>query len=147
MEKTMLLMGAFLVSFGCTASGPALSPPDVTPSSQAEPPNDSPVIVITQFTLPELSTNELAGSQRQLQITIDDIRGGQVMTSVAWADGFPLVAVRSMRQGDVATFMVADKMYALTLTELRDAFIGDDRATFTFTADKKVLVDIVSGAT
>lgn len=53
------------------------------------------------------------------------------MAGVAWDDGKPLVAVRSMREGDAMTLKLGEETYTLTLTDLTNVLVGDDYAKFT----------------
>ncbi len=87
---------------------------------------DAPV----EFTVPQRSTTPLPGSNGKVLITIDDITRGQVMTTLLWQNGAPIVATRSLRQDDVVTFTASNHVYALKLKTLRNVLVGEDTATF-----------------
>ena len=87
---------------------------------------DAPV----EFTLFQRSTTALPGSNGSILITIDYVTRKQVMTSVAWQDGVPIVAARSMRPNDELRFTVRHHTYQLKLEALKNALFGEDRATF-----------------
>lgn len=125
MSRAGILLGAVLLIAACSPSSP--------PSSSAAVPAPAPAVALApgDFTVPQRSTTPLPGSDGRLLLTIDDITRGQVMAGVAWGDGAPLVAVRSMREGDAMTLKLGEETYTLTLTDLTNVLVGDDYAKFT----------------
>jgi len=84
----------------------------------------------TEFTISQRSTVSLPGSDGKLLITIDDITAGQVLTTLSWQVGKPVVATRSLRQGDVVTFTVSNHAYKIKLKKLTNVLVGEDSAVF-----------------
>lgn len=76
------------------------------------------------------STIPLPGSKGKINLTIDDITRGQVITNLAWVDGTPIVTARSLRQNDVVTFTANDHTYKIRLRMLANVLLGDDSAIF-----------------
>ena len=87
---------------------------------------DGPV----QFDVSQRSTTPVPGSDGKILITVDDITRGQVLTTLSWDNGEPIVATRSARPNDVITFSAGGHMYELKLTELTNVLVGDDTASF-----------------
>jgi hypothetical protein len=83
-----------------------------------------------EFTISQRSTVPLPRSDGKLMITIDDITAGQVLTTLSWQVGKPVVATRSLRQGDVVTFTASNHAYKIKLKELTNVLVGEDSAVF-----------------
>lgn len=112
---------ALTILYGC---GKTQQP--TTPESAAPIVLDAPV----EFTVFQRSTTPLPGSNGKILLTIDDITRGQVMTTVSWENGTPIVANRSLRQNDVVTFTASNHVYKISLTTLVNLLVGNDTATF-----------------
>ena len=99
-----------------------------TPLTEPVPPImlDAPA----EFTISQRSTVSLPGSDGKLMITIDDITAGQVLTTISWQVGKPVVATRSLRQADVVTFTASNYAYKIKLKELTNVLVGEDSAVF-----------------
>jgi hypothetical protein len=96
-------------------------------------PQSPPPIVLeapAEFTVLQRSTTALPGSNGKVVLTIDDITRDQVMATLSWEDGTPIVATRSLRQDDVVTFTAGDHAYKIKLKTLKNVLVGNDRATF-----------------
>jgi hypothetical protein len=113
-----------LVEAGCA---PRESPSVAKPSAAL-----SPVIsgLPVQLRVQQRSTTEVPESASELSLTVDDITRGQVMVSLVHAGGGPVFGPVSMAQGADATFRFGDGEYRLRLTELANALVGEDFATF-----------------
>ena len=82
------------------------------------------------LTLKQRSTSEVPGSDGKLQLTIDDVTDGQVITSLSGKDGAPILAPTSMKTGDARTFTFGTHKYQLTLVSMNNELIGVDSAEF-----------------
>jgi len=82
------------------------------------------------ITVKQRSTSPVPGTNEELKLTVEDITRGQVMVSLAGKDGNVVLAVRSLKPSESATFRFGDQKYSLSLTELNNAVIGEDFATF-----------------
>ncbi len=87
---------------------------------------DAPV----EFTVSQRSTTPLPGSNEKVAITIDDITSSQVMITLLWQNGTPIVATRSVRQNDVVAFTVNNHTYKIKLKRLTNVLVGEDSAVF-----------------
>ncbi|MCA8941661.1 MAG: DUF5329 family protein [Planctomycetes bacterium] len=65
-----------------------------------------------------------------LVLTIGDVTLGQVLTKIDDDAGEPVVLLRSMQPGDVATFRRSGSEFTLGLVKLRNRLFGDDLAEF-----------------
>jgi hypothetical protein len=81
------------------------------------------------MTVKQRSTTAVPGSNESLRITIDDITAGQVMVSLASAEGEGVFAATSLKQGDAAEFTFNNEKYQLALSELKNELVGEDFAT------------------
>ncbi len=87
---------------------------------------DAPVELI----VPQSSTNPLPGSNGTVFITLDDITGGQVMTTLLLQNGTQIVATRSVLPNDVVAFTVNHHAYKIKLIRLTNILMGEDSALF-----------------
>ena len=85
----------------------------------------------TTFTMSQRTTAALPGSADALLLTIDDITGGQTMTSLEWRDGEHVLGPRALRLNDSIDFSVADHHWRLTLSHMHNELIGNDWVEFT----------------
>ncbi len=85
---------------------------------------ETPVTV----TLKQRSVMVVPGSAGRLRIGIDDVTGGQVKVDVL-ADDQSMISAKSLRPGDLATFLFDGQSLAIRLESLSNAMIGDDFAT------------------
>jgi hypothetical protein len=100
------------------------------PSSAAAPlPTITGLPVTVQ--LKQRSTAMVPGSGDRLSVSIDDITAGQVMVSIAQANGKPVLGSRSLASGASAPFEFEGFTYSLTLEKLDNRLIGDDSASLT----------------
>lgn len=83
------------------------------------------------FTMSQRTTTALPGSADALLLTIDDITGGQTMTSLEWRDGEHVLGPRAMRLNDTVDFTVGGQNWRLTLSQMHNELIGNDWAEFT----------------
>jgi hypothetical protein len=84
----------------------------------------------TELTVKQRTTTDVPGSGGGVRLTIDDITGGQVMTSLADKEGAVIFAPTSLEPGESAAFTLGDQTYTLTLDALENELVGDDSATF-----------------
>ncbi len=120
MRKSCVLLLLFLF-IGCRhkqAAPAAPSPPPISLDSAVE------------FSVDQRSTRALPKSDGKLLLTLDDITADQVLVTLSWDDGRPVVATRSVRQGDIVTFTVNGHTYKLKLEKLTNVLIGEDAALF-----------------
>jgi hypothetical protein len=121
-HSTNIVGSLFLiVAIGCDGGSPAPQPvkkPSVLSGLPAE------------MSVKQRSTTDVPGSDSALRLTIDDITGGQVLTSLSDKQGGTVLAVTSLKPGEAATFQLGDESFQLTLTELKNALVGEDFATF-----------------
>jgi hypothetical protein len=84
-----------------------------------------------RMTVKQRSTAIVPGSDGKLQVTVDDITRGQVITSVSRAkEGGLLVGPTSLRVGDAKKFEFDSTTYQIKLKALNNALIGDDFGEF-----------------
>jgi len=120
MKKTYVLLLAFLF-VGCSRK-------QVAPAAPSPPPISLDSAV--EFSASQRSTTPLPKSDGKLLLTLDDITAGQVLVTLSWHDGKPVVATRSLRPNDIVTFTVSDHTYKLKLEKLTNILIGEDTALF-----------------
>lgn len=103
-------------------------------SEQASPPSEQTGPSLSdlpiELTVKQRSTTTVPGSGGALRLTIGDITGGQVMASLADAEGTVVLADTSLASGDEATFHLGTESYQLELKELSNALVGEDFASF-----------------
>ena len=87
-----------------------------------------------RLTVLQRHTKVIPGSQEQVQLSLDDITGGQVLLSIRGPDGKIVDAV-SAREGDVIRFAVGRQEYYLRVVELRNFLTGDDFGVFEISAE------------
>jgi len=75
-------------------------------------------------------SNQIIPGSNGVRLIIDDVTRGQVMVSLAAKDGSSILAPRSMTQDATVNFRVGSESYTITLTELKNALLGVDHATF-----------------
>ena len=124
-----VLAASFILCMGCKER--PQSPP--TPPPQAPVPNvHSPLSGLPiKMTVGQRSTNVVPGSDGALRLTIEDITRGQVIVSLVDKQGEAELAATSLKPGNSASFDLGAETYQLKLSELNNALIGDDSATFT----------------
>jgi hypothetical protein len=83
-----------------------------------------------EFTVWQRSTTPFPKSDGKLLLTLDDITGGQVLVTLSWYDGKPVVATRSLRQNDIVAFTVGNHAYKLKLKKLTNRLVDEDSAVF-----------------
>ena len=107
-----------------------------TASNETPPPAPEPVLnqLPVEFTVRQRTTSDVPGAKGEIRVTIDDITRGQVMVSVAGAEGEVLLAESSLTTGDSAEFELRGQTYVLLLKELNNALVGEDFATFEISA-------------
>jgi hypothetical protein len=120
MKRSCVLL-LLLLFFGCKRK-------EVAPAAPSPPPIrlDSAI----RFSASQRSTTPLPGSERKLLITLGDITAGQVLVTLSWDDGRPVVATRSLHPNDIVTFTVSNHVYKLKLEKLTNVLIGEDTALF-----------------
>ncbi|MCK4871788.1 MAG: DUF5329 family protein [Phycisphaerales bacterium] len=126
--RLLLLSLATVVLVGCD-SEPEPSPDVVEHVKLAQLP--------VEITVKQRSTTIVPGSSNRLRLTIDDITRNQVMASLA-TDGTTVLPQTSFSPGLTTTFDFDGTSYALTLRELENTLVGEDFATFVFTATEVV---------
>jgi hypothetical protein len=92
----------------------------------------------SSMTVKQRSTSAVSGSNGQLQLTVDDITGGQVIASLARADGKAILAPASMKSGDVRTFKLGSQEYQLRLVALQNELVGADSGEFEISLPSKM---------
>jgi len=118
MRRSCVLL--LLLLSGCRGkqAAPAAPPPPISLDSAV------------RFSASQRSTTPLPGSEGKLLITLSDITVGQVLVTLSWDDGRPVVATRSIRQDGIVTFAVNSHTYRLKLEKLTNVLIGEDTAHF-----------------
>lgn len=102
-------------------------------NDRASASNESRSAVIAEpvyLIISQRETQPIPGSSDQLLLTIDDITRGQVMTNISDHRGTGVLAIRSMKEGDEASFVYHEIEYVLELTGLQNSLIGTDYALF-----------------
>ena len=127
---------AFAVAWLAALFSCAPAPPGGTttatvaaPTPPAPPPPPPITDLPAKLTLKQRSQLEVPGTSGALKLSIGDITKGQVQTSVLNGKETLLQPV-SLSQGNQKTFEYQKRTYELTLTELNNALIGEDFATF-----------------
>lgn len=82
-----------------------------------------------EFTVPQRSTSPVNGTVGKLSVVTGDITGGKVSVGLE-LEGNPLTASSSLRVGQSVRFDFEGAHYALVLTHLSNALVGQDFATF-----------------
>lgn len=96
-------------------------------------PASTPPIVLkapAEFSLQQRATLPLPGSGGKVVITIGDITRGQVLMTLSWASGPPILGARSLRQGDSTSFELSGHLYRIKLVKLDCHLVGQDHASF-----------------
>jgi hypothetical protein len=83
-----------------------------------------------RMTVKQRSTAVVPGSDGKLQVTVDDITRGQVITSVSHSKHGVLIGPTSLRAGDSKKFELDSTTYQIRLKALNNALIGDDFGEF-----------------
>ena len=83
-----------------------------------------------EMTVKQRSTVVVPGSNKQLELTIDDITRGQVMATLSGAAGPAVVPRMSLVTGRGRRFVWAGEEYRLKVKKLNNALIGEDFAEF-----------------
>jgi hypothetical protein len=129
--KKLPLVIATMIAVGATVlfvfrqespTAPSTPPTVVPPPLSIETP--------VRFTVKQRSTTPLPGSEKRILITLDDITRGQVLTTLAWDDGRPIAATRSLRKGEILPFTIESHRYTLTVLMLKNVLIGEDHLEF-----------------
>ncbi len=121
-------------------------------TEQASAPEPAASIVLdapVELIVPQSSTNPLPGSNGTVFITLDDITGGQVMTTLLLQNGTQIVATRSVLPNDVVAFTVNHHAYKIKLIRLTNILMGRDSALFklspaTIESEIKTAEDFIS---
>jgi hypothetical protein len=129
---TFLAVFAMVVA-GCADKETAPVPAAVAGRTAATPSPPPLTNLPASMTVKQRSTTPIPGSGEAVRLTIDDITRGQVMASLASKEGLPIMSQTSLSQGQSVTFLVNDARYVLHVTELNNALIGDDFASFEIT--------------
>jgi hypothetical protein len=117
----------FLISLAALCLGCRNKP---KPAPAPPPPPTIQGLPVT-MTVKQRSTTAVPGADGKLQLTIDDITGGQVTTTLADSQGSPLIGPVSLRAGSSNDFQFAGQSFTLVFDKLDNALIGEDFATFT----------------
>ena len=117
--KSLLLILATVIICGCSKAVPS-KPPAQKPAAFSQLP--------VEMTVKQRSTTSVSGSN--LRLTVDDITRGQVMVSLADANGVTVLATTSLKEGHSAAFALGGDEYQITLRGLDNELVGDDFATF-----------------
>ena len=118
------------VAFGVAVAGISIL---LGCEAQPQQPVEAPLKLIgsaNTLSAKQRSTSDVPGSDGDLQLTIDDITDGQVITSLSREDGAPILAPASMKVGDARRFTLGTQKYHLTLVSLNNELIGEDSAEF-----------------
>lgn len=82
------------------------------------------------------TTTALPGTDGDLLLTIDDITGGQTLTSLEWRDGQRVAGPRSLSSGGSLEFVAEGSRWRLRITHLHNELIGNDWAEFVLEPDR-----------
>lgn len=96
----------------------------------AQPQISRPPREPVSVTVHQRSTTALPPDDVGVRITVDDIKRGQVLTSLSLENGELLHAPVSLRRGETLPFRAAGRQFELELTALDNQLIGDDAAVF-----------------
>jgi hypothetical protein len=110
-------------------------------ASQDAPTIDEPKNVFKELPVSirvrQRSTTSVSESGGALSLTVGDITRGQVIVTLLGKGNAALLGPLSMKPGESARFRVGQTDYALKLTRLDNALVGDDFATFVFNVAKR----------
>ena len=120
--RLALLFLACALPCGCSRESPA--------ATSAESRRAGLAMLPIQIEVRQRSTTDIAGSNGALRLTVDDITRGQVIASLAEADGRTVLSPISLTPGVAATFTWRGASYTLELKSLENKLIGTDHATF-----------------
>lgn len=134
MKRSCVLL-LLLLLFGCRGKQAAPAAPSPPPIRL-----DSAV----QFSASQRSTTPLPKSDGKLLITLSDITASQVLVTLSWDDGRPVVATRSIHQDEIVTFTVNSHTYKLKLEKLTNVLIGEDTALFRLWPASAEVEDVLS---
>jgi hypothetical protein len=112
------------------ACGDGDAPPAPVPAPALTLPAQGSTMVADQR-----STTFVRGSDGRLRVRLGDITRGQVQLTLL-ADGTPLIAPTSVREGDTLPFVLEEKRYVLTVVELTNRILSGDFATLRITAGR-----------
>ena len=116
------------ITFGLVLLAACTGAPKLpTEHAHKEPKKTSPWV--TQVSIKQRRTEYVPAGEHELQLQIDDITAGQVLTRVSCAYNV-LVGQRSMQCGDVVAFRLDGEELSLGLSRLVNLLIGDDFALF-----------------
>jgi hypothetical protein len=119
---------SFILWIGCTQRTPP--PPIAAPKAPAPSPLSNLPIQLAVY---QRSTTVVPGTGGALRLTIEDITRGQVIVSLVDKRGEAELAATSLKPGESVLFDLGAETFQLKLTELNNALVGDDSATFTIT--------------
>ena len=138
--RIALLLLACSLPGSCSRQQPA---PAAASAGSAESRRSRLTLLPIEIEARQRSTTDVAGSNGELRLTVDDITRGQVIASLAEADGRTVLAPTSLVAGTAATFTWRGASYALELKSLVNALIGTDRATFVISGSaRRVLTEV-----
>jgi hypothetical protein len=120
---------ALLILALAPIAGSAADKKPATPATTAIKPGPLTEIP-ARLTVRQRSTTTVPGSDGKLQITVDDVTRGQVVSSVSHSKHGVLVGPTSMRVGDAKKFDLEGTTYQVRLKNLNNALIGVDFAEF-----------------
>jgi hypothetical protein len=129
--RVHVLAASSILCMGCKErpQSPPTPPPQAPVPNARTPLSNLPI----KMTVGQRSTTEVPGSEGALRLTIGDITRGQVIVTLVDKQGEAELAATSLKPGDSASFDLGADTYQLKLSELNNALIGDDFATFTIT--------------
>lgn len=143
---SLLLLTAVLVGCEKPSSEAPIAPPAAPPSRaqnsealrSAPLAASSPTLEIPlTLTVQQRSTTKIPGSNEQLALTIDDVTRGQVMVSLLDEQRATIAGPISMEVEARLPFDFNEQAFSLRLTELSNAIVGDDFATFVIEAPEQ----------
>jgi hypothetical protein len=126
MRDALFAAAAVLGSISCLGAAETKKESAKAPAAQAGELRELPA----RMTVRQRSTVAVPGSDGRLELTIDDITRGQVMTSLVHTKQGLLIPQTSLREGASKTFELGSTTYRLRLKKLHNALIGTDLAEF-----------------
>ena len=98
--------------------------------SQSESRTRPPIVFepAAVFMVNQRSTAPVPGSEGHILVTLDDITEGQAMLNVSRDDGSAVLAPRSLREGESASFAIDEHRYRIKVELFDLEVLGEDRA-------------------
>ncbi len=132
--SALLLVFACSLPCACSRESTASSAPGAPSATESRPAPLAPLPI--EMKVAQRTTTDVPGARGGLRLTIDDVTRGQVMASLADAEGHPVLSPTSFAPGSSASFEWGGRSYSLALKSLANSLIGADHATLAIEAGR-----------